>query len=250
MRGVVVDYGVVRALDGLDLDLRAGEVHALVGPNGSGKSTALRAAAGVVPVSAGSVAVGGRAVTGSSAAPRVRAGVARTLQRTAMLGRLSVGRQVEVGARATDTEPFAGLRHLLRAPSSAAATSRRARSAADALGVTGLGNRVDAAPDEIDSADQRLLQVARAVATGARALLVDEPAAGMSRGQRDRLAGILRRLADDGHGVLLVEHDMGLVGRVADRVTVLAEGRVLASGPPSVVRADPAVRHAYLGTAD
>ncbi|MBV9368637.1 MAG: ATP-binding cassette domain-containing protein [Frankiales bacterium] len=247
LRSVVVEYGAVRALDGVDGDLRAGEVHALVGPNGSGKSTALRVAAGVIAPAAGSVQVRGEAVAGTSAAPRVRAGVARTLQRTAMLGRLPVRRQVEVGARARERVPYAGLRHLVAAPS--AVRERRARQAATAaaLEVTGLSDRVTADPDVLDTAEQRLLQVARAVATGASAVLVDEPAAGMSARQRDRLGAILRRLADSGRGVLLVEHDMNLVGRIADRVTVLAEGRVLAAGTPAEIRADPAVARAYLG---
>jgi ABC-type branched-subunit amino acid transport system ATPase component len=99
----------------------------------------------------------------------------------------------------------------------------------------------------LDTAEQRLLQIARAAATGAPALLLDEPAAGMSDEQRRRLGDVLRQLAASGRGVMLVEHDMRLVGRVADRVTVLAEGRVLASGSPERIRADPAVRRAYLG---
>jgi ABC-type branched-subunit amino acid transport system ATPase component/ABC-type branched-subunit amino acid transport system permease subunit len=247
LRSVVVDYGAVRALDGVDLDVRAGEVHALVGPNGSGKSTALRVAAGVVEPAAGSVQVDGRAVPGSSAAPRVRAGVARTLQRTAMLGRLPVGRQVEVGARARDRTPYAGLRHLLAAPSARRDADRRSAAAAVALELAGLTERAGADPETLDTADQRLLQIARAVATGATAVLVDEPAAGMSARQRDRLGLVLRRLADSGRGVLLVEHDMNLVGRVADRVTVLAEGKVLAAGTPAAIRSDPAVARAYLG---
>jgi len=247
LESVVVEYGAVRALDGVDLDLRAGEVHALVGPNGSGKSTALRVAAGVVTPVDGSVRVRGEPVPGTSAAPRVRAGVARTLQHTAMLGRLPVGRQVEVGARVHDRTPFAGLRHLIAAPSATRDHRVRVAATATALEVTGLAGRAAADPDALDTAEQRLLQVARAVATGASAVLVDEPAAGMSARQRDRLGTILRRLADSGRGVLLVEHDMNLVGRVADRVTVLAEGRVLASGTPEAIRADPAVTRAYLG---
>ena len=247
LRSVVVEYGAVRALDGVDLDLRAGEVHALVGPNGSGKSTALRVAAGVVAPVRGDVAVRGESAPATSAAPRVRAGVARTLQRTAMLGRLPVGRQVEVGARARDRTPYAGLRHLIATPSAAAERRRRAAATATALDVTGLTDRAGVDPDVLDTAEQRLLQVARAVATGASAVLVDEPAAGMSARQRDRLGEILRRLADSGRGVLLVEHDMNLVGRVADRVTVLAEGRVLAAGTPGEIREDPEVARAYLG---
>jgi ABC-type branched-subunit amino acid transport system ATPase component len=120
---------------------------------------------------------------------------------------------------------------------------------ASALSLVGLSSRAAAATAELDSAEQRLLQIARAVATGAPAVLVDEPAAGMSADQRRRLVTVLRDIAGSGRGVLLVEHDMHLVGRVADRVTVLAEGRVLASGTPEQVRADPAVTRAYLGTA-
>lgn len=247
LRSVVVDYGAVRALDGVDVDLRAGEVHALVGPNGSGKSTALRVAAGVIAPAGGSVRVGGEVVPSTSAAPRVRAGVARTLQRTATLGRLPVERQVEIGARARTRTPYAGLRHLLAVPSAARERQSRLAATAAALDVTGLTERAAASPEVLDTAEQRLLQIARAVATGASAVLVDEPAAGMSARQRERLGAILRRLADSGRGVLLVEHDMNLVGRVADRVTVLAEGRVLATGTPEAIRRDPAVAAAYLG---
>jgi branched-chain amino acid transport system permease protein len=248
LTGVAVRYGAVRALDGVDLELRAGEVHALVGPNGSGKSTALRVAAGVVAPGAGEVTVAGRpAPAAGSAAPRVRAGVARSLQRTAMLGGLPAVTQVAVGARATEHLPGLGWRHLFATPRARDAGTVRAARAADALSAVGLQDRADVAGAGLDSAEQRLLQVARATATGAPALLLDEPAAGMSLAQREGLATVLRTLADRGHGVLLVEHDMVLVGRVADRVTVLAEGRVLATGTPDIVRHDPAVQRAYLG---
>jgi branched-chain amino acid transport system ATP-binding protein len=116
-----------------------------------------------------------------------------------------------------------------------------------ALDAVGLRARANASAVQLDSAEQRLLQLGRAVATGAPALLVDEPAAGMSAEQRRRLGDVLRELAASGRGVLLVEHDMRLVARVADRITVLAEGRVLATGSPEAVRADLAVRRAYLG---
>jgi len=248
LHDVHVHYDSVRALDGVDLDLRAGEVHALVGPNGSGKSTALRVAAGVATPTQGAVTINDAPAPASgSAAARVRAGVARTLQRTAMLGALPAATQVAVGARATERTAGLGWRHLLGTPSADDVARRRRGVTARALGAVGLGDRGDVAAAQLDSAEQRLLQVARAVATGAHGLLLDEPAAGMSKAQRDRLGTVLRRLADAGHGVLLVEHDMALVGRVADRVTVLAEGRVLATGSPDDVRADPSVRRAYLG---
>jgi branched-chain amino acid transport system permease protein len=248
MRGVSAAYGAVVALDGVDLDLRAGEVHALIGPNGSGKSTALRVAAGVVRARDGRVVVPVLAAADRiGSAARVRAGVVRTLQRTVALGDLDVATQVAVGARARERTHQLGLRELLNTPRAVRARDDRRAAAHSALDAVGLASRATASTAQLDSAEQRLLQLARAVATGAPALLVDEPAAGMSAEQRRRLADVLRELAESGRGVLLVEHDMRLVGRVADRVTVLAEGRVLATGPVEAIRADPAVRRAYLG---
>jgi branched-chain amino acid transport system permease protein len=248
MTGVVVEYGAVRALDSVDLELRAGEVHALIGPNGSGKSTVLRVLSGVTRPLAGSVTVAARPAPGpGNAARRVGAGVARTLQRTATLGALPARVQVAVGARARDVDRLAGLRHLLRTPSSVAAEQRRREATDAALRAVGLSERSDVTASRLDSAGQRLLQIARVVATGAPALLLDEPAAGMSRQQRDELVAVLRGLAEAQHGVLLVEHDIALVGRVADRVTVLNAGSVLATGNVDDVRRDPAVRAAYLG---
>jgi ABC-type branched-subunit amino acid transport system ATPase component len=165
-----------------------------------------------------------------------------------MLGDLSAATQVAVGLRATEQQmPGHGWRHLFGTPAARAVERVRTARAVAALSTVGLRTRADTAAGSLDSAEQRLLQIARVAATGASALLLDEPAAGMSQPQRLQLAEVLRSLADDGHGVLLVEHDMALVGRVADRVTVLAEGRVLATGRPDVVRADPQVQRAYLG---
>jgi len=118
---------------------------------------------------------------------------------------------------------------------------------ARSLTAVGLDGMRAIPADRLANADQRLLQVARALATGAPALLLDEPAAGMAASERRRLAQVLRRLADDGYGVLVVEHDMALVGTVADRVTVLDAGRVIASGSFAEIQRDPAVRRAYLG---
>jgi ABC-type branched-subunit amino acid transport system ATPase component/ABC-type branched-subunit amino acid transport system permease subunit len=246
---VRASYGAVVALDGVDLEVAAGEVHALVGPNGSGKSTVLRVAAGTIRADGGHVLVAGApASRAGGAAPRVRAGVVRTLQRTAALGELSAATQVAIGARAHERSAFTGLRELLATPSSAALRAGRSRRVADALAAVGLDDRANASTRELDSAEQRLLQIARAMATGAPALLLDEPAAGMSAPQRARLAAVLRRLAESGRGVLLVEHDMTLVRRVADRVTVLEAGRVISTGSPELVRSDPEVARAYLGT--
>jgi branched-chain amino acid transport system permease protein len=239
--GLTVRYAGLTALDDAALELRGGEVHALVGANGSGKSTLLKALAGALD--AGEVRVDGVAVP-ARVRDRVRAGVVRTAQHTALLPHTSPDRQTAVGARVRST-PWAVLRHLFATPTSRA--SQEHALARQALHDTGLEHLAGADPDRVASGDQRLLQLARAVATGARVLLVDEPAAGMTAQERVRLAAVLRRLAGNGLAVLLVEHDMRLVGDVADRVTVLDVGRVLASGPVDVVRADPAVHRAYLG---
>jgi ABC-type branched-subunit amino acid transport system ATPase component/ABC-type branched-subunit amino acid transport system permease subunit len=246
---VAVHYAGVTALDGVDVDVRAGEVHALVGPNGSGKSTVLRVATGVVAPAAGVVTLYGDAPAprAGAAAPRVAAGVVRTLQRTALLGPLPAEVQTAVGARVRERVGFAGLRHLFATPQARRLARDRQRLAAAALASVDLGHATGVPADRLDSADQRLLQVARAVATGAPALLLDEPAAGMSARDRQRLARALRTLADDGYGVLFVEHDMALVGTVADRVTVLDAGRVIASGTFAQIQQDAAVRAAYLG---
>ena len=246
--GVVAAYDGVRALDGVDLELRSREVHALVGPNGSGKSTVLRVATGVVAPAGGSVTLhGSMAPRPGAAAPRVAAGAVRTLQRTALLGPLPAAVQVAIGARAQERTAFAGLRHLFSTPVAQRLASRRSAITDAALDSVELRESAVTPADRLDSADQRLLQVARAVATGAPALLLDEPAAGMAARERRRLARIIRRLADDGHGVLVVEHDMALVGSVADRVTVLDAGQVIASGTFAEIQQDPAVRTAYLG---
>ncbi len=239
--GLSVAYDGVRALDAVALTLRAGVVHALVGPNGSGKSTLLKALAGEILT--GSIEVHGLQVADLPVHDRVRAGVVRTPQQTAVMPRLPADRQVAVGARGGTAVPGEVVRHLLATPS-----SRQLSSVAQPLATADLGHVVGADPQLLTSGDQRLLQVARAVATGARVLLLDEPAAGMSADERRRLVLVLRRLAGNGAAVLLVEHDMRLVGEVADEVTVLDQGRVLAHGHPEDVRADPAVRRAYLGT--
>ena len=245
-RDVSLSYGAVRALDGAALTVRAGEVHALIGPNGSGKSTLLKVLSGDLVPEVGEVEVAG--VPQPPGTPgRVLAGVARTPQRTVVLPRSTPRRQVAVGARGGARSPGAVARHLLATPSSRAASATRERVVTAALDGTGLTGVAGADPRTLTVGEQRLLQVARVVATGAQVLLLDEPAAGMTAAERARLAEVLRDLAGNGRAVLLVEHDMRLVGAVADRVTVLDDGRVIATGRPEQVRADPRVRRAYLG---
>lgn len=243
--GLAASYDGVVALEDAAIELRAGQVHALIGPNGSGKSTMLKALAG--DLRTGVVEVKGQVHDAGSVQDRVGVGVVRTPQHTVVMPRLGADRQVAVGARGGSRHPQAVLRHLLATPASRASTQHTVVT--QALRDVDLLHVVGADPQRLTSGDQRLLQIARAVATGADVLLLDEPAAGMTADERTRLSTVLRRLAGNGKAVLLVEHDMRLVGEIADQITVLDAGRVLATGPADEVRADPAVHRAYLGTA-
>jgi ABC-type branched-subunit amino acid transport system ATPase component/ABC-type branched-subunit amino acid transport system permease subunit len=244
---ITASYGALRAVDGVGLQLRGGEVHALIGPNGSGKSTVLKVLAGEMRPDDGSVEIAGRVVTQSSQAERVLIGVAATPQRTVVLPRTAPVRQVAIGARGGSRPRQAVLRHLLVTPSARVATERAAQTVDSALRETRLSPIARVDPSELTIGEQRLLQIARALATGARVLLLDEPAAGMSADERARLRHVLRRLVGNRIAVLLVEHDMRLVNAVADHVTVLDAGQVIAAGRPDEVRANPAVQRAYLG---
>jgi ABC-type branched-subunit amino acid transport system ATPase component len=154
---------------------------------------------------------------------------------------------VAIGVRGGTRPQHAVLRHLVSTPSSRAAAITSARAVHDVLRNTRLLSVADLDPAALTVGEQRLLQIARAAATGATVLLLDEPAAGMTGDERVALRHVLRRLAGNGLAVLLVEHDMRLVNAVADEVTVLDAGSVIASGRPDAVRADPVVQRAYLG---
>ncbi|MDT7550293.1 MAG: branched-chain amino acid transport system ATP-binding protein livM [Actinomycetota bacterium] len=246
--GIAVSYGALVAVDGIDLELRGAQVHALIGPNGSGKSTLLKVLAGELAPDTGEVEVDGVPQVGRpSQQQRVLAGVAATPQRTVQLPRTTPARQVAVGVRGAVRPRHAVLRHLLATPSSRVAAQRSTAVVRSALRESRLGAVADADPAALTVGEQRLLQIARVLGTGAQVLLLDEPAAGMTPDERGRLRHVLRRLAGNGHAVLLVEHDMRLVNAVADRVTVLDAGQVIARGRPDEIRADPAVRRAYLG---
>jgi ABC-type branched-subunit amino acid transport system ATPase component len=246
-RGITASYGALRVLDAMDIELRGGEVHALIGPNGSGKSTLIKVLAGEVVPAAGEVLLAGRAPTGTGPSARVLAGIAATPQRTALLERMTPERQVAVGVRGGSRPRHAVLRHLLSTPSSRLAEHRSASIAAAVLRETRLTPVATLPPALLAVGEQRLLQIARALGTGARILLLDEPAAGMSADERATLRHVLRRLAGNGIAVLLVEHDMRLVNAVAHRVTVLDAGQVIATGRPDEVRASAVVQRAYLG---
>lgn len=243
--GLRKSFGGVVAVDGLSLELQGGRIHALVGPNGSGKTTALRLVSGALQPDDGTVVLDGRPLP-SRERERALAGVVRTLQGTAVFPRLTALENAFVGAsvRAGDTGPF---RAVVATPKARAAHARARAEAAAALGLAGLEDAADEPASRLDAGGTRALMLASALAARPSVLLVDEPAAGASPADVQRLAHVLLRLRERGLALLLVEHDLRLVRRVADWVVVLDAGAVIAAGPPAEVARDPAVRAAYLG---
>jgi branched-chain amino acid transport system permease protein len=244
--GLEKRFGEVVAVRGLDLQARSGRVAALIGPNGSGKTTALRVLAGTVLPDRGTVALDGREVTAAPAHERVERGLVRTLQSNAVFGELTALENALVGASLRRRHGGA-LRTLFATPKARAAASATRERALAALAAVGLAERAHDLAATLTGSEQRLLMIASALATEPRILLLDEPSAGASRADLERLAEIIAGLRAKGFAVLAVEHNLRLVRRVADEVLVLHAGTPLAAGSPGQVAEDPAVRAAYLG---
>jgi branched-chain amino acid transport system permease protein len=245
-RGLSKRFESLLALDGLDLDLTPGAVHALIGPNGSGKTTALRALAGDLRADAGSIALGDAPLATLPQRERARRGVVGTQQTTAIFPDLTVLEHALVGAglRRKRSGP---LRTLFRTPKARAEEAEAESRALGALELVGLLEDRDRPAAGLSAHAQRLLMLASALATEPRVVLLDEPAAGASAHELDRLAHLLEELRSRGLALLLIEHNLRFVRRVADVVTVLEAGRRIASGTVGEVSTNEEVRAAYLG---
>ncbi|MBU0587397.1 MAG: ATP-binding cassette domain-containing protein [Gammaproteobacteria bacterium] len=234
-----MQFGGLRAVSGLTLQARRAAVTALIGPNGAGKSTVLNMLSGFYKPTEGSFALGTQVLKGKSSLQLARLGVARTYQTSLLFGSLSVLDNVALALNCGRLGPLLGATRLQSA-------ERRAQ-AGDLLAWCGYKGPVDALASGLAHVDRRLVEIARALALDPEVLLLDEPAAGLSREDKDQLAALLRRIADSGLGVLLVEHDMALVMGISDQVVVLDAGQWLAAGSPAEVQANAAVQQAYLG---
>ena len=244
--GLSKRFGSLEALDRLELEVAPGSVHALIGPNGSGKTTALKVIAGELQADEGSLALGDEELTDQSRRSRAEQGVVGTQQTTAVFPDLTALENALVGAglRRRRAGPF---RTLFRTPKARADERRAEQKALAALALVGLDDHADRVAGELTAHEQRLLMLAAALATEPRILLLDEPAAGASSAELERLAGLLVSLREKGLGLLLIEHNLRFVRRVADVVTVLEAGRRIATGTLAEVSASEAVRTAYLG---
>jgi branched-chain amino acid transport system ATP-binding protein len=234
-RDVTVGFGGVTALDAVNITIEVGSIHGLIGPNGAGKSTLFNAACGLLRPRSGSVMLDGRDITGLGPHRRARLRIARTFQQLELFGVLSVYDNVRTAAEIRRSWAKDG--------------SNPGRDADEVLERIGLAELRDERADGLSTGLARLLEVARALVTRPRVMLLDEPAAGLNEQETVALSELLRGLAGEDLGIVLVEHDMELVMQVCAQITVLNMGRVLTTAPPNEVRADPAVISAYLGAA-
>jgi len=232
-------FGALRANDQVSLTVYPRETHAIIGPNGAGKTTLIAQIAGEIAPSAGTIVFRGRDVTSLPAHRRSALGLARTFQITSIIKSFTALENVATAAQARAGHSF----HFWSVADRAADLNARARAA---LARVGLAARADMPSASLAHGEHRQLEIAMALASSPALLILDEPTAGMGPDESQQIVRLLLELKAD-LAILLIEHDMDVVFSVADRLTVLVNGRVLASGAPNTIRRDPRVREAYLG---
>lgn len=226
--GLTVEFGRFRAVDNLSLVVEYGEVHALIGPNGAGKSTVLNVIAGVSRAKSGSISLGDTELTGLTEAQIARHGVRRKFQKPSVFEALTVRENIEIGLGVAPNRAPAG----------------RIEEVLDMVNLTSLSG---AAAGALAHGQKQWLEIGMVLASDPKILMLDEPVAGLTDEERARTAALVRALRRPDRAIIVVEHDMGFVEQIADKVTVLHEGRTLFEGPMSRVRADPRVVEVYLG---
>ena len=248
LRDIRLSFGGQTVLDGIDLDVRAGEILGLIGPNGSGKTSLCNVISGLYQPQRGRIRLGEHEIAGRPAHEIASRGVARTFQGAEVLPGLTVIENVLVGR---ECKWHAGLWSILsRLPSSARESRQHLRICQAALEVVGLLSMADAVASELPFAQRKLVEIARCIAMQPRVLMLDEPTSGMTFGEKDRVSKIIRRLpAENDLAIILIEHDVFMVRSLTARTVVLNFGTKIADGPTARVFDEPAVRSVYMGDA-
>ena len=238
-RGITRRWGGLVAVNKVSLELQRGEVHAVIGTNGAGKSTLINILSGEIPPSDGTVELMGQDVTDWTQPRRARSGLGRSYQRNTIYPSFTVFENCRLAAQAAQQKPWLWWQDAQRCPHSTAA----ARAAATRAG---LDDFIEREAGLLSHGQKRQLEIAMCLATDPEVLLLDEPLAGMGAEETDRMLALLAELRE-GHAILLVEHDMDAVFRIADRITVMVNGSVIASDTPDGIRNNAEVQAAYLG---